>query len=292
MESSRCKAFIAAAECGSLSKAAEKLNYTASGVSQLISAMENDFGFPLLKRTTKGVVLTLEGEKMLPAIRAFVQQENRIYELAANINGLDIGVVNIAAYSSIATHWLPRVIVGFKQKYPNININLMEGVRQEVLKWVEEGKADIGLLSGGDDMGYDWIPLAEDPMIAVLPKSHSFAKAERYPLDQCVNERFIMPAMGRDEDVVKMFRKHNIEPDIVYSTNESFSAWAMVENGLGISITNELLMHGWNCDVAKIPVYPPEKITLGMILPSIKHASPAVKRFVKYAESRLKQIEN
>ena len=292
MESSRCKAFIAAAECGSLSKAAEKLNYTASGVSQLISAMENDFGFPLLKRTTKGVVLTLEGEKMLPAIRAFVQQENRIYELAANINGLDIGVVNIAAYSSIATHWLPRVIVGFKQKYPNININLMEGVRQEVLKWVEEGKADIGLLSGGDDMGYDWIPLAEDPMIAVLPKSHSFANAERYPLDQCVNERFIMPAMGRDEDVVKMFRKHNIEPDIVYSTNESFSAWAMVENGLGISITNELLMHGWNCDVAKIPVYPPEKITLGMILPSIKHASPAVKRFVKYAESRLKQIEN
>ena len=292
MESSRCKAFIAAADCGSLSKAAEKLNYTASGVSQLISAMENDFGFPLLKRTTKGVVLTLEGEKMLPAIRAFVQQENRIYELAANINGLDIGVVNIAAYSSIATHWLPRVIVGFKQKYPNININLMEGVRQEVLKWVEEGKADIGLLSGGDDMGYDWIPLAEDPMIAVLPKSHSFAKAERYPLDQCVNERFIMPAMGRDEDVVKMFRKHNIEPDIVYSTNESFSAWAMVENGLGISITNELLMHGWNCDVAKIPVYPPEKITLGMILPSVKHASPAVKRFVKYAESRLKQIEN
>ncbi len=290
MESSRCKAFLAAAECGSLTRAAEKLNYTASGVSQLISAMESDFGFLLLKRTTRGVVLTAEGEKMLPAVRAFLSQENRMHELAANINGLDIGLINIAAYSSIATHWLPKVIADFKKKYPNININLMEGVRQEVLKWIEEGRADIGLLSGGDDIDYDWIPLADDPMIAVLPKDHPLADAEEFPLDRCEQEEFIMPAMGKDEDVMKMLSKYDIVPNIVYSTNESFSAWALIENGLGISITNELLMHGWNCDVAKIPVSPPEKITLGMILPSVKHASPAVKRFVKYAVSELKQL--
>ena len=290
MESSRCKAFLAAAECGSLTRAAEKLNYTASGVSQRISAMESEFGFLLLKRTTRGVVLTAEGERMLPAVRAFLSQENRMHELAANINGLDIGLINIAAYSSIATHWLPKVIADFKKKYPNININLMEGVRQEVLKWIEEGRADIGLLSGGDDIDYDWIPLADDPMIAVLPKDHPLADAKEFPLDRCEQEEFIMPAMGKDEDVMKMLNKYNIVPNIVYSTNESFSAWALIENGLGISITNELLMHGWDCDVAKIPVSPPEKITLGMILPSVKHASPAVKRFVKYAVSELKQL--
>lgn len=290
MESSRCRAFLAAAEFGSMSKAAEKLNYTASGVSQLITAMESDFGFPLLKRTSKGVSLTLEGEQMLPAVRAFIQQENRIYELAANINGLDIGTITIAAYSSIATHWLPKVISEFKKMFPDIHINLREGVRQEVLQCMDEGKADIGLLSGGDDIKYDWIPLAEDPMIAVLPKNHSFANAKEFPLSKCADEKFIMPALGKDEDVVKMLSKYSIEPEIVYSTNESFSAWAMVENGLGISITNELLMHGWECDVAKVPVYPPEKITLGMIIPSLKHASPAVKRFVKYAESELKRI--
>lgn len=291
MESARCKAFLAAAELGSLSKAAEKLNYTASGVSQLISALENEFGFPLLRRTSKGVFLTLEGEQMLPAVRAFLQQENRIYELAANINGLDIGEITIAAYSSIATHWLPKVIADFKKKYPNIHINLREGVRQEVLQYMDEGKADIGLLSDGDDIKYDWIPLAEDPMIAVLPKDHTFANADKFPLSQCVNERFIMPALGKDEDVVKMLSRYSITPEIVYSTNESFSAWAMVENGLGMSITNELLMHGWKCDVAKVPIYPPEKITLGMIIPSLKHASPAVKRFVNLAEGELKKIK-
>lgn len=290
MESARCKAFIAAAECGSLSKAAEKLNYTASGVSQLISAMESDFGFALLKRTRKGVALTSEGEQMLPAIRAYIRQEGRMYELAQHINGLQVGTIRIAAYSSIATHWLPKVIAGFQQKYPDIHIHLMEGVRQEVLLWMEEGRADIGLLSSGDECtDYDWIPLADDPMIAVLPKDHPLAGAESYPLSRCGEERFIMPAMGRDDDVVKMFGKYHITPDIAYSTNESFSAWAMVENGLGISITNELLMHGWSCDVAKVPIDPPESITLGVILPSLQHASPAVKRFVTYAESVLKR---
>lgn len=290
MESARCKAFIAAAESGSLSKAAEKLNYTASGVSQLITAMEADFGFPLLKRTRKGVTLTAEGEQMLPAIRTFIQQEKRIYELAADISGMQVGTIHIAAYSSIATHWLPKVIAGFKQKYPNIHINLMEGVRQEVLRWMEEGKADIGYLSSGETCEhYDWIPLAEDPMIAVLPKSHPLAGAPCYPLSRCKEEAFIMPAMGKDDDVVKLFKKYNIVPSIAYSTNESFSAWAMVENGLGISITNELLMHGWECDVAKVPVDPPEYITLGMILPSLRHASPAVRKFVKYTEDALKR---
>ena len=286
----RLEYLVVISEEKNLTRAAEKLNYTASGVSQLISAMESEFGFLLLKRTTRGVVLTAEGERMLPAVRAFLSQENRMHELAANINGLDIGLINIASYSSIATHWLPKVIADFKKKYPNININLMEGVRQEVLKWIEEGRADIGLLSGGDDIDYDWIPLADDPMIAVLPKDHPLADAKEFPLDRCEQEEFIMPAMGKDEDVMKMLNKYDIVPNIVYSTNESFSAWALIENGLGISITNELLMHGWDCDVAKIPVSPPEKITLGMILPSVKHASPAVKRFVKYAVSELKQL--
>lgn len=289
MDTARYKAFLAAAELGSLSKAAEKLSYTPSGVSQLVAALEADLGFCLLKRGRQGVALTADGEKMLPVIRLFIQQEARIRELAADINGLCIGEIRIAAYSSIATHWLPKVIADFKKLYPRIHIDLMEGVRQEVLRWVEDGRADVGFLSSGEDIVYDWIPLAEDPMIAVLPKNHPLAKAPVYPLAQCTREQFIMPAMGRDEDVVKMFRKHHIQPNIVYSTNESFSAWKMVENGLGISMTNELLMHGWQCDVVKLPVNPPESITLGMILPSLRHASPAVRIFVQMAEDALKK---
>ena len=290
MEIARCRAFLAAAEAGSLSKAAERLHYTPSGVSQLISALESEFGFPLLKRTRRGVTLTSEGARLLPTVRALVLQESRLYELASEMNGLQIGTITIAAYSSIATHWLPGVIAEFGRRFPHVKIDLREGVRQEVLRWMDEGRADIGFLSGGDDIEYDWIPLAEDPMIAVLPKVHPLADAESFPLERCREEQFIMPALGQDEDVVKLFVRHRIEPKIVFSTNESFSAWALVENGLGISITNELLMHGWQCDVAKLPLFPPEKITLGMIVPSLSQASPAARRFAALAAEKLKRL--
>ena len=96
-------------------------------------------------------------------------------------------------------------------------------------------------------------------MIAILPRDHPLANAESFPLERCKHEGLIMPAMGKDEDVMTMLKKYGIEPNIVYSTNESFSAWALVENGLGISLTNELIVNGWICDVAKVPVSPPSK---------------------------------
>ena len=273
MESARCKAFMYAADTGNFTKAAERLNYTPSGVSQLVGALENETGLTLLRRTRKGVTLTPDGEILLPAVREFLEKENRIYELAAEVKGLLVGRVTIAAYSSISTHWLPEVI------------------RQEVTRWLDEKKADIGFLSYQEPMPYEWTPLDYDEMLAVLPKDHPYASKESYPLINCETDSFIMPALGRDDDVVSLFERNGIKLNIHFTTLENFATMAMIEKGLGMSVMNNLITEKWNCDVVKIPVDPPSRITLGLAVPSYKQASPAVKRFIKYAVERLKKIE-
>ena len=291
MESARCKAFMYAADTGSFTKAAERLNYTPSGVSQLVGALENETGLTLLKRTRKGVTLTSDGEILLPAVREFLEKENRIYELAAEVKVLLVGSVTIAAYSSISTHWLPEVIRDFEQDYPQIEIRLMEGIRQEVTRWLDEKKADIGFLSYQEPMPYEWTPLDYDEMLAVLPKDHLYASKESYPLINCETDSFIMPALGRDDDVVSLFERNGIKLNIHFTTLENFATMAMIEKGLGMSVMNNLITEKWNCDIVKIPVDPPSRITLGLAVPSYKQASPAVKRFIKYAVERLKKIE-
>lgn len=291
MESARCKAFMYAADTGSFTKAAERLNYTPSGVSQLVGALENETGLTLLRRTRKGVTLTPDGEILLPAVREFLEKENRIYELAAEVKGLLVGSVTIAAYSSISTHWLPEVIRDFEQDYPQIEIRLMEGIRQEVTRWLDEKKADIGFLSYQEPMPYEWTPLDYDEMLAVLPKDHPYASKESYSLINCETDSFIMPALGRDDDVVSLFERNGIKLNIHFTTLENFATMAMIEKGLGMSVMNNLITEKWNCDVVKIPVDPPSRITLGLAVPSYKQASPAVKRFIKYAVERLKKIE-
>lgn len=283
METARCRAFLAAAETGSFSKAAEALSYTPSGVNQLVTALEKELGFPVFRRNTKGVTLTENGEMLLPAVREFLRQEDRIFELSAEMNGLLIGSVTIAAYSSIATHWLPAVISAFQQDYPQIRIRLMEGIWQEVSKWLDDRAADIGFFSYQEGMPYEWIPLAEDPMLALLPKDHPLAGAEAYPLKECANDRFIMPALGCDDDVTALFAKNGIVPNVQFTTLESFSVMSMVEQGLGMSVMNELITEKRICDVVKLPIDPPSQITLGIALHSKADISPAVRMFLKYA---------
>ena len=292
METARCRAFLAAAETGSFSRAAEVLRYTPSGVNQLVSALEKEVGFSLFSRSTKGVALTANGQLLLPVIREILHQEDRLFELSAQMNGLLIGTVTIAAYSSIATHWLPAVIWAFQQDYPHVEIKLMEGIWQEVSQWLEERTADIGFFSYQENMPFEWIPLAEDPMVALLPRSHPLAEASCYPLENCEQDSFIMPALGCDDDVEALFARSHVRPNIRYTTIENFSAMSMVEQGLGVSVMNRLITEKRICDVAMIPIDPPASITLGAALHSHTEASPAVKMFLKYAVRMLTRTES
>lgn len=284
METSRYRAFAAAAETGSFSRAAELLNYSPSGVSQLVGALEADLGLSLLIRTRRGVSPSPAGEALLPAIRTLLQQEERIFQLSSELNGLMTGEIHIASYSSVSSHWLPGVIKAFKRDYPNVRIHLMEGIRQEILQWLRESRADLAFMSAVEDCHYDWIPLKDDPMIAVLPKDHPYAKAAVYPLPQCNQEQFIMPALGKDDDVLEMFSRFDLDPTIAYSTLECFAAFALIENGLGMTITNRLITEGFQAEVVKIPVDPPQHISFGIMIPDGNTLSPAANRFVDYAK--------
>ena len=288
METARCKAFLFAAETGSITKAAEELNYTPSGVSQLIQAFERELGVGLFHRNKKGVTLTEEGRRFIPIVRELLNCEDAIGQLSAEIRGLTVGTINIAAYSSIATHWLPAVIKEFQRQYPGIEIHLHEGIRQEVEKLLENRKADMAFMSYKEPMAFEWIPLAEDPMLAVLDKDHPFAKRKKYPLKACEQEVFIMPAMGLDEDVTNMIRENDLTLQIGFQTHDNFSAIAMIEQGLGMSIMNKLITDRLDYDVIKIPVDPPQHITFGIAIPTISNATPATRKFISMAVAMLK----
>ena len=282
METSRCKAFMASVKYGSFSKAAEILGYTPSGVSQLVNAFEDDMGFPLLIRDNKGVRPTEDGQTILNAVREFLIQEENLYELASEIKGIITGKIRIGTYSSIAIHWLPWLIKHFQLNYPDIKIHLMEGMHQEITQWLDDGDIDMAFISYKFPMKYKWISLVNDPMIAVLPLNHPMANLKAYPLKACQQESFIMPGLGKDIDVVEMLQNHGLTPKISLSTVGNLATIAMVEQGLGMSIMNQLTTRNWKADVVKLPIDPPQSVSLGIAIPSLRTISPATKRFIDY----------
>ena len=82
----RYEIFLKVCETGSFSKAAEALNYTQSGISQMIAGLEEELGVKLFARINRGVTLTDNGTRLLPYVRELANQKNRLRQAAFNIN--------------------------------------------------------------------------------------------------------------------------------------------------------------------------------------------------------------
>jgi DNA-binding transcriptional LysR family regulator len=124
-------------------------------------------------------------------------------------------------------------------------------------------------------------------MVAVLPSDHPDAGLEAYPINKCKKENLIMPSEGDDADVRELFKRHGIVPNVRLTTLENYTAINMVEKGLGIGIMNEGITKHWKTGTVIIPVDPPSSIELGICLPSLEDAAPAVREFVLFAADKL-----
>ena len=283
MESARCKAFIESAERGSFRAAADALGYTPSAVSQLVAALEKDLGLNLLIRSKKGVTLTSEGEKLAPIVRSYLAREKEMYELASEMQGISIGNLTIAAYPSVATTWLPELVRTFQRDFPDVQFSIMEGIRAEIFKHLDDHVADMGFMAYAEPMDYEWTPLAEEEIIAVIPEDHPLANAKSYPIENCEDDDFIMTSWGKDVEIQNIFRRFKVTPNVKYTTYDTPATLAMVRMGLGVTFANELAAQYWNEHLVKLPLDPPQKVEFGIAYTSKEHMTAAAKKFYDYA---------
>ena len=283
MDTARCKAFAAAARTGSFSRAAEELNYTTSGVSQLVNALEEDLRLRLFWRSRKGVSLTVDGERLYPVLLGFLRQEEQIYQVANEIRGLLVGEISIAAYPSVCAAWLPDMISRFRQKYPGIQFKINDdGMRRHIIEEMNAGTADIGFLSNHNGLAEEWIELEKNPLLALVGYESPYAEWDSLPLRECASATMIECAHGKNPDLSYVYDQYQIVPNIVYTTLTSSTATAMASRNMGIFITNELSTHMWDFPVKMLPLDPPQYVELGMAVSPASYGSPAVKAFVRF----------
>ena len=288
MESARCKAFIESVERGSFRAAADALGYTPSAVSQLVAALEKDLGLTLLIRSKKGVTVTSEGAKLAPIVRSYLAREKEMYELASEMQGISVGSLTIAAYPSVATTWLPEIVRTFQRDYPEVQFSIMEGIRHEIFQHLDDHVADMGFMAYAEPMDYEWTPLAEEAVIAVVPEDHRLANADCYPISECGKDNFIMTSWGKDIEIQSILNKYHVNPNIRYTTYDTPATLAMVRMGLGVTFVNELSAQYWNDHLVKLPLDPPQKVGFGIAYTSKEHMTAAAKKFYDYAIKYIK----
>lgn len=291
MDMEKATALLRAIEGGSITYAAEVLNYTTSGVSKMISSLEHDVGFNLLVRGRKGVKPTENCKKILPTIKEMVYWNNNIEEIILDINGIKTGNISVGTAYGKYYRWISKVISEFCKKYPNIGVNIIHGTSSGLSRAVENKEADFCIISqrNGD---YDWKPLLEDELVAMISKDHKYSSQDNFPISEFLNESFIEIYPEQETDNSRIFKMNNIdiEKSIRFSAIDSYAASHMVEANLGVSLVNTLIKDDIDAEVVFKKIDPPQIVEIGIAYPSNNKISPAAKHFLEFAKKYIDDI--
>ncbi|KEF36749.1 transcriptional regulator [Schinkia azotoformans MEV2011] len=285
MSINKYKVFKKVVELGSLTKAAEALGFTQSGVSHLINSLEDEVGFLLLSRNRSGVKLTENGEMILKTVSEILKWNEHLEQQVASIHGIELGTIHIGTFTSVSVNWLPGIIKDFQRDYPNISVNFIEGDYREIEDWIADGKIDCGFLSLPTRDTFDVLPLAKDQMLVLLPIDHPLSTKPVLSLADIMEEPFIMQRKGGDDDINRVIEDTPFKPKIKYTVADDYAIMAMVEKGLGISILPELVLRGQQRKIRLIGLKEPKYRSLGIAVNLMKQVSPATKRFLDYVQT-------
>ena len=235
-------AFLKTVECESFTKAAELLNYSQSGISRMINDLEQDWGVSLLERNRSGVKLTSDGSKLLPNVKSVREEYRRLQTQVENINGLRSGLIRIGTFSSVATHWLPKIIKAFQRDYPNIDFELLLGDYSEIEHWISEGRVDCAFTRSSSAKDFDITILERDELMAVLPQDSPLAQHESVTLEELCTLPFILLERGGKSEVSELFEQAGLKPQVKFTTWDDYAVMSMVENGLSAAILPKLIL--------------------------------------------------
>ncbi len=280
------QAFLQTVEHGSFTKAAEALGYTQSSVSKMIADLEQEWHVNLLERSRAGVQLTADGMAMLPYAEALVEDYRKLQDEVAALNGLRQGVIRIGTFSSVATHWIPRIIQPFQRDYPGIQYELLLGDYNEIENWLATGRIECGFLRLPTCKEFETIFLEKDELVAVLPKDHPLTRKEKLRPTDLNAEPFLLLEHGGKTEVSEFLEKNSVQPDIRFTTWDDYSILSMVESGLGLGILPRLILRRIPYNVEIRPFTRPAYREIALALRSQKTASAAVKQFVQYLKFR------
>ncbi|WP_017301241.1 LysR family transcriptional regulator [Nodosilinea nodulosa] len=242
MKLSQLRILVAVAEEETFSEAALKLDMSQSAVSHSISALEEHLGIVLFSRGRHGARLTPVGDRIVSHARIILQQAEAIAEEAELARGLKGGQVRIASFRSIAIHLLPDAIAQFKQRHPDIAVNLSEHDNYlQVEKALREGRADIGftLLPAAADL--DTWEVLKNAYVALFPPDFQLA-GPQLTWAEVAQHPMIMPPADRImmRDVYDHVQAHGYRLNVVSEVETDTTIVNLVAQGLGATILPRL----------------------------------------------------
>ena len=278
------------ADEGSFGRAAEKLGYTQSAVSQQIATLERIVGLRLLERPggPRPISLTEAGHVLLRHADAI---QARLLAAKADMNALeagDAGRLRVGTFQSVGVRILPTLLRRFSEQHPGVEVLLRESSDEsELLGMVERGELDLTFWTLPVANGpYESVELLSDPYVLVVPAGSSLAGLKRAPT---LKEIGLHPIIGFNhctamDEVESRLAATGRAPNVVFRSDNNGTVQGLVGAGVGIAVTPLLTVDedDPNVDVIHLQGRIEPRI-IGLVWHADRHKSPSADAFVESA---------
>lgn len=242
MELYQLRYFVAVADSGNFTRAAERSNVSQPALSQQILNLEAEVGHKLFHRLGRKAVLTEAGTTFLErARRILFEVENAARELSDHPS---LGrQITVGAVQTVMPYLLTPLIARVHASHPNLTIQAREGFRKDLIASVVDGELDFAVVPlPVKDPRVSIEPLLTEPLLLVVAKNHPMASRHEINLNDFAEERFVSMGTGSAiaDQIREFFGGHKFEPRISFHCAQVATLKLFVSMGLGISILPEL----------------------------------------------------
>ncbi len=244
MNSRQMQYAVILAETRNFSTAAEKLNISQPAFSKQIIALENELGLKLFDRSTTPLSITPAGEFFIEKARNILFEEDVLLKTVEKYKSGEKGKIVIGAVPFRSSYMMPGLIKSLKDKFPDLQVVLLEYGLPVLEKGLLEGEYDFAIMNLPiNNQEFETIPLCEDELVLAVPKEYKILiktdkTGEINDLSAAKNIPFV--TVGKEQEMRKLFdalcAEAGVEPCIYATVTGVATAWEVAKSGSAATI--------------------------------------------------------
>jgi DNA-binding transcriptional LysR family regulator len=229
--------FLAVADAGNVTRAAEELRISQPGLSRAIARLERELRAPLFDREGRTLRLNRYGEIFRDHAERLVTTETAARRALAQAADPDHGEVGLAFLHTQGTVLVPELLRRYRSAHPHVGFRLTQGSSESIQEAVVRGHADLALTSPRPE-NLAWHPLSTERLRLAVPAGHRVAERAEVDLADVATEPFIVMRSGYGLRSItdELFRVAGIRPEIAFEGEEATTLRGLVAAGLGVAV--------------------------------------------------------
>ena len=237
----KLEVFLSFMNFGNMARVAEAMGQSTVSIHRALHTLEETVRCPLFKRQGRNLIPLVAAYTFAEYARKIILNCEEGLAKTREVGGFNAARLKIGSLYSLTVAAIPQLLVGMKQRRPDLEVTLSLGSNRELFSSLEEGRLDAIVVALAQDAqigGLISLPLFYDSIYFAAPVGSPYAKATMIDLKQLQHERFISLGSGfaTAQDFAHAFLQAGFSPELVMQVDDIFSLINLVSGGVGYSL--------------------------------------------------------